>query len=371
MEGKPAMHGADRSDLILPLLDGAFEDPPWADFLERLRETTGADYASLIFRPPAPLRLSVAHLYAGEQWSEPMQRLYRESLHHSDPVPYHQLEDGRAYALDELIDPADPVHQAYRRMNRDNGFSAAHIMRVTEPSGVNVWLTIGRRQDFAVEHRPMLTGLAPYLRTALRGFVALERARFSAAVAGEAIRRLNFGWLSLDGAGRILDADAQGEHLLAQSGIVRRGPDGRLTARPLALDREIMAAVKVLADTVQGRPHAIILGRDPWLDMLLIPAGRRTISSGPPPAVIAYIHGDDWSSADRCDQLADLFELLPSEARLALALSRGMTIAEAARDLALTVETARTYSKRIYAKTGARGQPDLMRFIHRSVLAIA
>ena len=53
------------------------------------------------------------------------------------------------------------------------------------------------------------------------------------------------------------------------------------------------------------------------------------------------------------------------------ALSRGMSITEAAQDLGLTVETARNYSKKVYAKTGARGQPDLIRFVMRSVLAIA
>ena len=87
--------------------------------------------------------------------------------------------------------------------------------------------------------------------------------------------------------------------------------------------------------------------------------------------MIAYVHADSWSSADRCEQLAQLFDLLPSEARLALALARGMSIAEAAVDLGITVESARTYSKRIYAKTGARGQADLVRFVHRSVLGIA
>jgi DNA-binding CsgD family transcriptional regulator len=76
-------------------------------------------------------------------------------------------------------------------------------------------------------------------------------------------------------------------------------------------------------------------------------------------------------AADRCEQLAQLFDLLPSESRLALALSRGMSIAEAAAELGLTVETARTYSKSIYAKMGARGQSDLVRFVHRSVLAIS
>jgi DNA-binding CsgD family transcriptional regulator len=151
---------------------------------------------------------------------------------------------------------------------------------------------------------------------------------------------------------------------------LRRAGDGRLAARTPALDREIAEAVRALARDPRSRPRAMILSRDPWLDMLLMPANRRSISAGPPPALIAYIHGDAWSAADRCEQLAELFGLLPSESRLALALSRGMTIAEAAAELGLTIETARTYSKKIYAKTGARGQPDLVRFIHRSVLAI-
>jgi DNA-binding CsgD family transcriptional regulator len=126
-----------------------------------------------------------------------------------------------------------------------------------------------------------------------------------------------------------------------------------------------------LAGEPASRPRAVVLSREPWLDMLLVPANLRQAASGPAPALVAYVHSDTWSSADRCEQLGELFDLIPCEARLALALSRGMTIAEAAADLGLTVESARTYSKRIYAKTGARGQPDLLRFIHRSVLAIA
>jgi DNA-binding CsgD family transcriptional regulator len=48
-----------------------------------------------------------------------------------------------------------------------------------------------------------------------------------------------------------------------------------------------------------------------------------------------------------------------------------MTIAEAANALGLSVESARTYSKGVYLKTGARGQADLVRLVHRSVLTIA
>ena len=63
--------------------------------------------------------------------------------------------------------------------------------------------------------------------------------------------------------------------------------------------------------------------------------------------------------------------LLPSEARLAWQLAQGTSIAEAASMTGLSEETARNYSKKIYAKTGARGQPELVRIILTSVLAIA
>ena len=105
--------------------------------------------------------------------------------------------------------------------------------------------------------------------------------------------------------------------------------------------------------------------------MLLVPSNVRAGATRPTPALVAYVHADKSSSADRVEQLGQMFDLIPCEARLALALSRGMSIAEAAVELGLTLESARTYSKRIYAKTGARGQADLVRFIHRSVLAIA
>jgi DNA-binding CsgD family transcriptional regulator len=133
----------------------------------------------------------------------------------------------------------------------------------------------------------------------------------------------------------------------------------------------VVVAVRAVAADPRSRPRAIILSRDPWFDMLLAPARGIAIAAGPRPAVIAYVHGDRQPSTDRRDQLAQLFGLTPSEAKLALALSRGMTIAEAAADFGLTVETARNYSKKIYSKTGARGQPDLIRFVMRSVLAIA
>lgn len=361
------------ADLLLPLADGAFEDPPWSDFLERFRVAVGADYASLIFRPLAPARPSLMHLFVGEGSPPLVEQLYRESLHRRDPVEYHALDSGRAYALDELFISGDPAHEQYRSdILTPSGMNDIRLMRIIEPGGVNVWLTASRRTGrFGARDGILIEALAPYLRSALRGYVALERERFKASVAGEAIRKLSFGWLTLDAAGRLLDADTGARRLIDSGTVLRHGQGGRLAARNREVDREIIETVSAIAAAPQGRPRALVLNRDPWLDMLFVSTHRRPLPANPGAAIIVYVHSDGWSSADRCDQLAELFHLIPSEARLALALSRGMSIAEAAGELGLTIETARTYSKKIYAKTGARGQADLVRFVHRSVLAIA
>jgi DNA-binding CsgD family transcriptional regulator len=368
------MQAPDRlADLLGPLIDGGFEDPPWATFLERLRLSLGADYASLFFRRPGKPLNAMQHLYAGEAAPQPLSQLYDEQLYETDPLPYDELKEGRPYALEEMLRPGDPVHDAYYRdFLAPAGLTAGGIMRVREPSGVNVWLAISRRTGgLPASDAELMRALAPYLRSVLRSFVALERERYAASLADEAIRRLDFGWLALDASARVLDADAQGLRLLEESAVLGRRADGRLAARPRALQQEILQAVAALAADPRTRPRAIILSRDPWLDMLLVSARNPSISAKPDPAVVAYVHGDSWSSADRCDQLADLFGLTASEARLALALSRGLGIGQAAGELGLTVETARNYSKKIYAKLGARGQADVVRHILRSVLAIA
>ena len=367
--------GEETEQLVLPLIEGLVEEPLWQGFVDRLRAVSDADYASIVFRP-IPFgqpQSRVVHLASGAQSPPIVAQLYRESLYKEDPLPYFQLAEGRVHALEELLRAGDPAHEAYRgRFFEPSGMNVLRILRFAERGGISAWLTVSRRSgEFSARTGPLLEALVPYLRAALSAHVALERERMRAEVAGEVIRRMNFGWLTLDREGRILAADAQAEGVLAGSARLMRSRAGRLTAREPELARGIAEALRSMADDPQARPRAIVVDRDPWLDMLLVPAALPADTAGPAPALVAYLHADGWSSADRCDQLAQLFDLIPCEARLALALSRGASIAEAAGELGITVESARTYSKRIYAKTGARGQAELVRFIHRSVLAIA
>lgn len=361
------------SGLLLALMDGAFDVPPWRRFLDALRESITADYASLIFRPPGLSPNTVLHLYSGACSPPKVQRLYRESIYERDPLPYHDMVDGRVYDFDELLPPGNPRGEAYiREVMAPSGMNVMRMMRVVEAGGASAWLTMTRRRrDFEPAVDALLRELAPYLRSVLRNYLALERERTNARLAGEAIKRLDFGWVALDAGARVLESDPQVSAILERSQALRIGADGRLLTISARQNREIVAIVKAIAQQEQARPRAMVLSRDPWLEMILVPADRTAHSAKSMPAVIAYVHGDSVLSADRCEQLAQMFSLLPSESRLALALARGMTMDEAAAHLGLTLQTARTYSKKVYAKMGARGQADLVRFIHRSVLQMA
>jgi DNA-binding CsgD family transcriptional regulator len=357
------------ADLLALLYEGMFETPLWHGFLERLRLRTDALSTTLTFRPvdeEAPVEL-----YAGERTPPHIRQLFLEK-YVRDPLPYRQMREGRVYALDELIDASDPVQRSFRdEMVLSWGMGNLRSVRVAEASGVSAWLNCGGDRIVGSTVSALLTSLVPHVRIALRSFIALERERFRSAMASDAIGRLNFGWLTLDSRCRIVDMTPNIAKLFERTSVLRRGRYDRLTPASPAVDRELQALIKRFASDGDSRPKAINLSRDPWMDMLVAPVQDRSISAASPPVAIAYLSGDRSSQADRCEQLIDLFGLLPSEARLAWAIAQGMSIAEAAMALGITLETARNYSKKIYAKTGSRSQAALVRNILTGVLALA
>lgn len=361
------------AELQLALINGQFETPLWSNFLELLRRVSGADFASLVLHPPGRRMDDGLQLAAGEVEAAQVSQMYRKYIESGQLMPRSWQQDGSPYSLEELLRLDQPDHADYYREVIDGtGIRDGWQVRVSEPNGVIAWLSIARKTGkFDEKDGALLRAIAPALRGMVRSLVASERTRFRANMTGEAVRRLQCGWLLLDHAGYVLASDQFGEALLANSGSLARNRDGRLIVSPIGLEREVLEFLATLADSRQVRPRAITLCSDPWLDMLLIPARKMMASATAVPAAIAYIHRDNWNSADRCMQLIDLFGLSPSEARLALALCRGKSMAETANDLGITAETARGYSKIIYAKTGTRGMVDLVRIIMGSVLTIA
>jgi len=65
------------------------------------------------------------------------------------------------------------------------------------------------------------------------------------------------------------------------------------------------------------------------------------------------------------EQLTVLFDLTPSESRLAQTLVQGRSLEEAANEINITLSSSRTYLERIFVKTKTNGQAELVSKILR------
>ena len=363
-----------QDELLTALYSGAFEQPLWQTFLDRLRAQMGARYAGIIFRPPDRPANSPVEVFSGTRAPPSLNRLYSQELYKNDPFLDFNLREGRVYSLSDLFIKGNPEHDTFlHEVLGPSGIRYMRLVRVSEPSGVSTWLSMSRdREDFSASETALFSRLAGHMRIALRGYIALEREKMRASIADDMMRRLAFGWISLDANGCVVETTIQTQRMLQYGQGLRIARGGRLMATDPQTDRKLSAAIKAIASSPGERPRAMRISTDPWVEMLLAPVASSDAEAvAGAPVMIAYLQGDTQSESDRYEQIAELFGLLPSEARLALALSRGMSIAEAAQSLGITVETARNYSKKIYAKMGARGQNDLIRYILTSVLALA
>lgn len=359
-----------ETELLVPLHEGMFEMPMWDTFLNRLKAATGSDIVTMLVH--APDSASAIQLTAGTSTPPPRMRImFEERFGGAEPLQSRSMREGRVYSLDDLLANGDAAQRAFvNEVLRPRGLAQMRSVRLGDPSGLDAWLVLSARETIPPSASALLTALIPHLRVALRVLARLEQERARASMNAGAFSHIDFGWIAVDRRCRVVDMDEQAERFLSRSGALKQGPYDRLTPSSPALDRELTALVKEFGDNPDARPRAVNLSQDPWIDILVSPVRVASLSAGGKAVAVIYFRGEQSSSADRCQQLIDMFKLTQSEARFAWSIAQGVSIADAAEKHGLTIETARNYSKKIYAKTGARGQVDFMRRVLTSVVAL-
>ncbi|ANU07204.1 helix-turn-helix transcriptional regulator [Paraurantiacibacter namhicola] len=341
-----------ETDLLVPLHDGLFEQPMWQTFLSRIRRLAAAECAAI--RIVGPRGGQSVRLVSGDA-----------ALAGLGALDLSKMRAGRAYSQ------ADFEGDAGGSGGAGGAGTAWRALLLRDDSGFGMLFAIADSTAVGPDIANLMVALQPHMAVALKTFAGMEAERARSGMSAATLARMNFGWITLDAQARIVDCDPQAARLLDLSGELARGPYDRLVPRSPALDRQLTALVRDYAADPRARPRAINLSHDPWIDVLAAPVRLETLAGGGKAVAALYIRGDRSSSADRHEQLADLFDLTAAEARIAWSLAQGLSIAETAKEHGLTLETARYYSKKIYAKTGARGQVELVRNILTGVLALA
>lgn len=356
-----AFLSTDQRELYLPLLEGLLEDPPWQRFLANLLLRTGARRAAMALAPPGSPdpTLTVRADAARAALDPPLDLPHLAAL---GLFPGPAMRTGRVYTLGEMLDFDLPARLgAQRSALGAMRINHARAVRIGTPGGGEAWLLLTReREDLGAADGALLAALAPHLAAALAVRAALGRAEMRAAMAEETLALLGTSEIALTASGAVLAADPAAERLLAFT--AEPGPLRRLQLLPETA-RALEAACTALAAAAPEARRLIPLGERMTRHLLLRPAPALPAGTLAPAAIGLVRTGPGAMPTDAASVLAAVHGLSPREAALAIGLAQGETILEAGARLGLTAETARNYSKRIYAKTGTSGQPQLVALV--------
>ena len=349
-----AFLSTDQRELYLPLMEGLLEDPPWQRFLGNLLQRTGARRAAFALAPPGSSEPTLTiRADAARAASDPPLDLAR--LAALGLFPGTAMRTGRVYTLGEMLDfDAQATLAAQRGALGAMRINHARAVRIGHAATGEAWLLLTReREDLGAADSALLAALAPHIAAALAVRAALGRAELRAVTAETTLAALGIGEIALTASAQVLAADPEAECQLVFT--AEPGPLRRLQLLPEAA-RALEAACSALADAPPEARRLVPLGTR---HLLLRPA-----PSGTAAAAIGLVRQAPPALPDQAAQvLAEMHGLSPREAALAIGLAQGETILAAGTRLGRTPETARNYSKRLYAKTGTTGQAQLVALV--------
>jgi len=177
---------------------------------------------------------------------------------------------------------------------------------------------------------------------------------------------------------RVVHANAAGHAMLAAADVLR-APNGRLSATEAEADRalrETLAAAGFSEAAAGTRGVAVPLvsrgGERFVAHVLPLTSGARRKAGAAYEAVAAlFVHRATLGTPAAPEVIAKAYQLTPTELRVLLAIVEVGGAPEVADALGIGEATVKFHLKRLFAKTGARRQADLVKLVAGFVSPLA
>ncbi|CAH0991192.1 hypothetical protein SIN8267_01294 [Sinobacterium norvegicum] len=363
--------------LVDSIYAGIVEPTPWQPFLQQLRQALNCQVAGMWFRSPFTEQATLSMSDSDEQFTDfiPLffQKFQQQSLIFKQPV-----EHGEVTLFSEVLSKQVIKESAfYADYLKPNDIIDGLQLYIEEPNGLQMWIQLGRSSQhryFDQQDKDYCNQFSTHLCRALTIYSSLKNAEARANINAEVVEQLSVGIITLDRNGHIVDTNDIAKSLLTKAdGIeINQAKLRLLDSEQQQVFRRALDSVITEQDSSPLSPSVEVMripqrcGMD--LGLLIRYAATTPWYQGRGcPSVVIYLCDPAVQRDTREAFVAKLFGLTLAEASLAILLSDGMTISEAAISLALTENSARTVSKRIFAKTGTRRQAELVKLILNSV----
>jgi DNA-binding CsgD family transcriptional regulator len=186
-----------------------------------------------------------------------------------------------------------------------------------------------------------------------------------AATLAHALDGLGAGLFVVDATGRIVHANASGRAMLRER-LVLRDAGGRLAAceaRAASALKEVLAKSAAPDAGQASLPLSAGDGTHYVAHLLPLASGERPTGAGYPALSAVLVHKAAIEAHCPPEVIARLYNLTPSELRVLLAIVEVGGVPETARALGVTEATVKTHLHRLFGKTGAVRQADLVKLV--------
>jgi DNA-binding CsgD family transcriptional regulator/PAS domain-containing protein len=233
-------------------------------------------------------------------------------------------------------------------------------------------LTASRHEDTGVlkdEEVAIMRLLVPHVRRAVKIIDILDAKNIEAHTLAATLDTFIAGAVVVGKEGRILHVNDAARRMLS----VRRpiaAVDGVLTVRDTAANEELSTAIRLAqgneADIGSAGISVPLRNEEPSVAHVL-PLAHGDLRTRLVPQATAAVFITQVNGAPPRDMggIARQFDLTAAETRLLEQLAADATLAEAAKTLGISHETARTHLAHIFSKSGVSRQVDLLALVNR------
>jgi DNA-binding CsgD family transcriptional regulator len=204
-----------------------------------------------------------------------------------------------------------------------------------------------------------LRALLPHLRRSIEVYSRLRRSRAQSEIDRALLDRIDVAAFVIDGLGRLSRANAAGAAMLDRGDGLERVGD-RLRCAAATADGALQRALTEAARRGAARGGS---------DVVVVPrrSGGRPLMAfvtGLPAGGAAVLARDPERHGPHVEELLQrLFELTPTEARVAVRVASGERPSEVGAVLGMAVATVRTHLKKVFDKTSTTGQAQVVRLV--------
>lgn len=381
------MSGLSPERRALPLTDAiyaaAIHPPAWTAFLEELASELGeAAIAMSVMLPGWDLPPEYYRVHLSEKYVPAFERHFRRGLPWpmTDPLFRKGFAHGRALLPDEQVAETDYYKDYMKPQGLAPEGPIAHLMVAADGRPVS-GISIQRREG----GRPFTDGdvtlcnlLVPHLSNA--SVIRDERIRSDKEqeTRTHILDRVRVGIVILDVAQRIVIANRSAQAILeAADGLTERG--GAIHAARPRDERELQRLIRraIHWDGGDGPPDRLMggvfeasflaIGRPSGnasyaLVVTRVFASPRLTAVGDEVAAI-FITDPAQGQIPHAENFQALFDLTTAEAEVVSLLAAGHSLQEISEQRGVKLGTTRTLLKRVYAKTRASRQGEIIRLV--------